>query len=153
MVDILFATVQHEQEILPLMIAFNVAEHIIWQPETMVPALRDLLQRPALGQVLLARDHVSRACIGYCVATHGYDIEFSGADAFITELFVDQGFRGQGVGRELLRATVRALRDRGTRAVHLQVRPENQSARSLYDQNGFQVIPRLLMTKSLVDEA
>lgn len=153
MVDITFATVHHEQDILPLMIAFNAAEHIDWQPETMVPALRDLLERSELGLVLLAHDNVSRACIGYSVATHGFDIEFSGADSFITELFVEQSFRGCGIGRELLEATIRALRERGSRAVHLLVRPENQSARSLYDQSGFRLIPRLLMTKSLVDVA
>lgn len=152
MVDITLASACHEQDILPLMIAFNAAEHITWQPETMASALRELLQRSELGFVLLARDSISQACVGYSVATHGFDIEFSGADAFITELFVEQSFRGRGIGRELLEAAICALRERGSRAVHLLVRPENQSARSLYDQSGFQVVPRLLMTKSLVNE-
>jgi ribosomal protein S18 acetylase RimI-like enzyme len=147
------ATVDHEPDILPLMVAFNSAEQIAWRPETMIPALRELLQRPDLGLILLARDPASRACIGYAVATHGYDIEFSGADAFIAELFVEPSSRGRGVGRELLDATVRALRARGTCAVHLMVRPENEKARALYEQRGFQVIPRLLMTKSLADDS
>ncbi len=151
-VDIEQATAAHEPDIVPLMIAFNAAEHITWQPPTMIPALRDLLRRPELGLVLLARDRRSGACIGYAVATHGYDIEFSGPDAFIAELFVTGAMRGRGVGRQLLDSTVRALRARGTRAVHLMVRPENKSARALYDESGFQVIPRLLLTKRLVDD-
>src|SRR5262245_12249813 len=106
-IDITQATVDDVLDILPLMAAFNAAEHITWRPDTMVPALRELLQRPDVGLVLLARDPASRACIGYAVVTYGYDIEFSGADGFVTELFVEQHARGRGVGRELLNAMVR----------------------------------------------
>jgi ribosomal protein S18 acetylase RimI-like enzyme len=150
-VDIARANLPDASDIIPLMIAFNAAEHIPWRPDTMVPALRELLGRPDLGVVLVAREPGSRACVGYTVATHGYDIEFSGADAFVAELFVAPEFRKRGLGRALLDAVVEELRAGGTKAVHLMVRPENGRARALYEGRGFEVIPRLLMTKSLGD--
>jgi ribosomal protein S18 acetylase RimI-like enzyme len=148
-VEIVHGGVDDERDIVPLMAAFNDAEGIAWRPKTMVPALRQLLRDPGLGLALLARERASGAAVGYGLATFGYDVEFSGADAFITELFVASAFRGRGIGRELLDSPVQALRDRGTKAVHLMVRPENGRARSLYESREFRLVPRLLMTKPL----
>ena len=147
--DIIPAGVDNEPEIVPLMAAFNHDEGITWQPDTMIPALRHLLHEPGVGLVLMARDRVSGAGAGYGMATFGYDVEYSGRDAFITELFVQSAYRGRGIGRELLDALVDALRDRGINAVHLAVRPENIPARALYESRGFRVVPRLVMTKRL----
>ena len=148
--DIARASIDDDQDIVPLMAAFNQAEGIEWQPPTMVPALRDLLRRPDIGLVLLARDRASGAAAGYAIATYGFDIEFAGADAVLTELFVDARFRGRGVGRGLLESVERAVRERGCHALHLMVRPENAVARSLYERAGFHTVPRLFMTKALL---
>ncbi len=152
-IDIQPASLRDEAEIVPLMVAFNAAEHIVFRPETMLPALRELLQRPDVGLVLLARDAASQACLGYALIAYGYDIEFSGPDAFVNELFVAPNARSRGVGCALLDAVVAELRGRGARAVHLMVRPENERARALYERFGFQVVPRLVMSKSLVSDA
>ncbi len=135
--------------IAPLMAEFNRHEHIPWRPDTMLPALRRVLDDPALGLMLLAVEPDSGRLLGYALATLGYDVEFSGHDAFITELFIDAPARGQGLGRALLLAITQALQARDVRAVHLMVRPENHSARALYEDLGFEVIPRLLMTRRL----
>ena len=139
----------NESEIVPLMAAFNADEGITWQPDIMIPALRQLLNEPATGLVLLARDPVSGAAAGYGIVTFGFDIEYSGRDAVITELFVESSYRGRGVGRQLLDALLSTLRGRGINAVHLMVRPENAPARALYESLEFRVVPRQLMTKRL----
>lgn len=148
-VDIVRASIDDERDIVPLMAVFNEAEGITWQPETMVPALRELLGSPGVGLVLVARDRASGAAAGYGIATFGFDIEFAGADAVITELFVDARFRGRQIGQLLLESLEQVLRERGCHALHLVVRPENTVARSLYERLGFRVVPRLLMTKDL----
>jgi ribosomal protein S18 acetylase RimI-like enzyme len=142
-------TVGHIAEILPLMEEFNAFEGITWKPETMVPALEFLLDDPALGFGLLARDPSTGGLVGYGLATMGYDVEYGGADAFVTELFVAPAQRGRGIGHLLLDALVAALEARGARAVHLMVRPENAAARALYGGRGFREVPRLLMTRPL----
>lgn len=112
-------------------------------------ALAKLLVEPALGFVLVARERASQAIVGYGVATLGYDVEFAGHDAFITDLYVEKRVRGRGIGQALLDAMVDGLGERGVKAAHLMVRPENERARALYEERGFKTVPRLLMTKPL----
>lgn len=143
------ATVSDVPAILPLMAAFNAHEHIVWEPEPMTAALVRLVEKPSLGVVLVAVNTAGAGVVGYGLATFGYDIEFSGPDAFITELFVAPESRRFGIGRLLLDALIAAVISGGGGAIHLMVRPENTEARTLYESRGFRVVPRLLMTKVL----
>lgn len=131
--------------ILPLMRVFNEMEGIPWRPEAMRGALERLLREPGLGIALAAWSEGE--IVGYGVATFGYDLEFAGPDAFVTELFVAPEARRRGMGRGLLEALVRHLTERGASAVHLMVRPDNEEARRLYESAGFRVVPRIMMTR------
>src|SRR6188768_2745599 len=97
-VEIVPACIEDEAKIVPLMIAFNQAEGIVWRPEPMRAALRRLICEPDLGVVLVGRDVSAGAVVGYSLATFGFDLEFAGRDAFITELFVEDAFRKRGTG-------------------------------------------------------
>ncbi|HEY6727111.1 MAG TPA: GNAT family N-acetyltransferase, partial [Polyangiaceae bacterium] len=77
---------------------------------------------------------------------------FAGRDAFITELFVEPAARGRGLGRRLLAATTRHLRQRNVNAAHLVVRPDNPRVRTVYENHGFKASPRILMTKDLAED-
>lgn len=148
--EIVLATHEHAADMLPLMVAFNQHEGIVWRPDVMAPALHRLLDDQALGLALVA--YVGPRLVGYSLATFGYDLEFAGRDAFITELFVEPASRGQGLGRRLLESTVRHLQQRNVHAVHLVVRPDNPRARSLYESHGFKASPRIIMTKMLTGD-
>jgi ribosomal protein S18 acetylase RimI-like enzyme len=89
-----------------------------------------------------------RAAIGYAIVTFGYDLEFGGRDAFLTELWVDPVQRGRGAGGAALDLLGPELRALGVRALHLQVRPENPALR-LYARHGFVASPRVTMTQRL----
>jgi ribosomal protein S18 acetylase RimI-like enzyme len=86
---------------------------------------------------------------GYAVATFGYDLEYAGRDAFLTELFVRPRHRGAGHGRRLLERVIAIMRDGGAAAIHLAVWPNNRTARRLYETSGFAPIPRLVLSKRL----
>ena len=45
--------------------------------------------------------------------------------------------QGRGIGRQLIELQLAALRDRGSRGVHLHVRAANRRALSFYDHLGF----------------
>lgn len=62
------------------------------------------------------------------------------AEGYIDFLGVTETRRGRGIGRELVRAGVAALRDLGVTDVHLTVREENDGARRLYDSLGFTTV-------------
>lgn len=126
--------------------AFNAHEGIAIADATLATGLRRLLAEPRLGTVwLVLRDG---APIGHAVVTLGYDLEFGGADAFLTELWIDEDARGAGAGTAVLALIADDLRARDVRALHLQVRPDNPALR-LYERAGFVMVPRVVMTKTL----
>jgi ribosomal protein S18 acetylase RimI-like enzyme len=147
--EIALASESDATDVLALIAQLYADEAIVFRPEPMADALRKLLADSALGFVLVARDRSSRAIAGYGVATLGFDVEFAGHDAFITDLYVEEPARKRGLGRALLDAMIEALAARGVKAVHLMVRPENERARALYETLGFRAVPRILMTKNL----
>ena len=88
------------------------------------------------------------AAIGYAIVTYGFDLEFGGRDAFLTELWIDREARGGGAGSAALALLDPELRARGVNALHLQVRPDNPALR-LYQRAGFIASPRITMTRRL----
>jgi ribosomal protein S18 acetylase RimI-like enzyme len=61
----------------------------------------------------------------------------TGFKAWIDDVVVDDGARGQGVGEALSRAALVAARDRGAKEVDLTSRPTREAANRLYVRLGF----------------
>jgi ribosomal protein S18 acetylase RimI-like enzyme len=140
------ATSDDFAELLPRTRALNAHEGISLDPQVLETALARLLRDPELGGAwLIERDG---AAIGYAIATFGYDLEFGGRDAVLTELWIDPPARGLGAGGEALSLLAPELRARGVEALHLQVRPDNPALR-LYQRSGFTASPRIVMTRRL----
>lgn len=136
------ARVEDADAILPLSLAL-MADESIAAP----PGLRDGLVR-LLGDAALGFVLVDDGLRGHAVCTFGYDLEFAGRDAWLTELYVGLAHRGSGLGAALLAAVEREAAAHGVCALHLQVRPDNPSRR-LYARAGFAPVPREVMTKPL----
>jgi ribosomal protein S18 acetylase RimI-like enzyme len=147
-VDIQLAVAADADALLPHMQAFNVEEAIPWRPDAMRAAFVELTSDARLGFALVALS--GGAPVGYVVVTYGFDLEWAGRDAFVTELFVAAPARRRGVAGRLLREAEAHARRNRTQALHLVVRPANEAAIALYRHAGFDVIPRVLMTKVLV---
>ena len=133
--------------LLPMMEDFNAGEHIPWERTRFEHAIAPLLHDDALGIVAIAGEP-DRAK-GYAIVTWGYDLEFAGRDAFLTELYVRPAVRGTGRGAHLLAWVENAARAAGAGALHLMVLPDNTAARRLYDRCGFAPPPRDLLSKLL----
>jgi ribosomal protein S18 acetylase RimI-like enzyme len=132
--------------LLPRTLALNAHEAITTDAATIEAALGRLLGDPALGGVWLVEQ--DGAPIGYAIVTFGYDLEFGGRDAYLTEIWIDPSARGQGAGGTALDLLGPALRTHGVQALHLQVRPDNPALR-LYERSGFVASPRITMTRTL----
>lgn len=141
------ATDEDLDDVLTMMADFNAIEAIAFDRAAFAPRLRQLIGDRALGGVLVFV--VDGAPAGYAIVTWGWDLEFGGRDAFLTELYVVGARRGQGVGRAGLAAAEAFAHAGGAHALHLLVRHENAPARALYDKSGFRTQPRLVMTKLL----
>ena len=133
--------------LLDMMAAFNEVEELPWSRESVEPAVQKLLSSPDLGVAY----HVVEAgeVRGYFVLTWGFDLEWSGRDAFLTELYILEQARGRGLGRRILPRIEELAKEHGARALHLMVRPENEPAVNLYQGAGYECPPRIFLTKAL----
>lgn len=141
------ASVADIPRLLELMVDFNALEGIPYEPARVEPAIRQLLADARVGFMRVVE--AGGVVVGYVVVTFGYDLEFAGRDAFVTEIFVDGAHRGEGLARRLLEAAEQDARANDVRALHLVVRPENERAIGVYASAGFKTVPRRIMTKKL----
>lgn len=133
--------------LLTMMEPFNAFERTPWDPVAKERALRTLLSDTNLGVVGLLS--TAEESVGYFVLTWGYDLEWDGRDAFLTELFLVPGARGQGRGSEAMSHIEATAREHGARALHLMVRNENIVARRLYARHDYACPPRIFLSKPL----
>ncbi len=76
--------------------------------------------------------------VGYIALTWGFSLEFGGRDAFVDELYIAEGYRGQGFGRQTLAFAESECRARGIGALHLEVDRNNTNAQTVYERVGFE---------------
>ena len=86
---------------------------------------------------------------GYLVLTVGYSLEFHGRYGLLDELFVEEAYRGQGIGTHALAFAEQVCRLRALKALRLEVGRANPRAQTLYTRVGFHPHDRDLMTKWL----
>jgi ribosomal protein S18 acetylase RimI-like enzyme len=133
--------------LLEMMEPFNASEGVVWSATASRPAVARLIDDPSLGAIGLfeARGQV----VGYFVVTWGYDLEWVGRDAFLTEIYLAPPARGRGLGSRALSLVEDLARAEGSNALHLMVRPENAPAVRLYAKAGYTEPPRTFLTKDL----
>jgi len=133
--------------LLSMMEPFNAFEGMPWDAAAKERALRTLLRDRQLGVAALLEGEVG--ALGYFVLTWGYDLEWDGRDAFLTELFLVPAVRGRGHGGSVLEAVEVVAREHGARALHLLVRHDNIVAEHLYTSHGYTSPPRQFLSKQL----
>lgn len=141
------ATLDDVAAVLAMMVDFNRFEGIAWSTEGGEAPLRKLVADPSLGVVGVVEER--GAIEGYFVLTWGFDLEWGGRDAFLTELWLVEGTRGGGAGKRLLAEVERVAKEHGANALHLMVRTENARAQNLYLGAGYASPARIFMSKVL----
>ncbi len=122
-------------------------DRLPWRREVARRALVGLMRAPRYGRVFVVDDGGGVA--GYFVLTLSWSLEYTGADAFVDELFIAPSHRGRGLGRRAVEFLAARCRDRGVQALHLQVERANRAARALYRASGFVDQGRLLLTRRI----
>jgi ribosomal protein S18 acetylase RimI-like enzyme len=146
MVQLRRATLDDFDAVLIRTRALNAQEGIEIAGPMLEAGLRRLLSDHALGRCWLIEHR--GAAIGHAIVTFGFDLEFGGRDACLTELWIDPAERGQGAGTTVLALLDDELRTEDVRALHLGVRPDNPTIR-LYERAGFVPSRHRFMTRRL----
>lgn len=134
--------------ILPMATELYALEELPFDPLRARLALGRLIADPSLGFVLVA-DDPDGGLAAYAICTFGFDLEFAGRDAFLTEVLVATSWRGRGLGTTMLEAVEREAREQEVHALHLLVRPDNPAALAVYAARGFAANPRVFLSKRL----
>ncbi len=140
----------NRETVLDLMCQYYAYDRIPYDRQAACHAVEQLAEDRSRGRIWVIRAGGETA--GYCVLTLGYSLEFRGRTAFIDELFVQEGFRGRGIGTRALRFLKETAGALGVKVLRLEVERKNSDARELYRKAGFEEQDRDLMTVLLGEE-
>src|SRR3954463_12667578 len=75
--------------------------------------------------------------VGFIALVFSFSLEFGGRVAFIDELFVEEGSRGNGIGRRAVELVIDEARRLRVQNLMLEVNEFNSPARHIYECCGF----------------
>ena len=140
------------ERILELVVEFHEYGEIRVEPAVARAALAEILGDLRLGIVWLIER--GGTPVGYGVVAFGFSLEQGGRDAILDELYVREAHRGAGIGSRALAVVEQACRERGIRALHLEVDETDERAQGFYAKAGYRSrladTRNYLMTKRLV---
>ena len=122
--------------LLPLVAAFHDEAGIVQSDSTRRAALLPMLEGSPHGVTYLIGP--GRAPIGYIVISFGWSVEFGGLDGYVDEFYIRPGVRRRGIGSEVMVSLPKALAGAGLKALHLEVRRDNEKVRALYRKLRFE---------------
>jgi ribosomal protein S18 acetylase RimI-like enzyme len=122
-------------------------EDLSYEPGDAARLLAELIDNPELGVLWLIEANGRVA--GYLLLTLCYSLEFQGRFGLLDEFFIDEQWRGQGIGAAALDFVQKECAARSLKALRLEVTHTNVRALELYRRHGFTVESRHLMTKWL----
>ena len=137
----------HIEKLLPFIKAYYDFDHIPFRAAELRGALKVLLKDPSLGRVWII--HVEEQAVGYVILTFGYDLEFGGLVAMLTELYIAPTHRCHGIGTRLIRFLETTCRDLGVTGLELQVERDNPEAQAFYQTVGFKAHDRIPLSKRI----
>ena len=139
------ATLRDTPRLLHLIKTYYRFDQIPFDRKVITTGLSLLLNEPALGRAWLI---VKRGkALGYLILTFGFDLEFGGRQATLTDLYIKAPHRRKGIGRAVLAQVGDFCGSFGVMAVELQVTNRNSCVLDFYRRLGFQAYDRIPMSK------
>ena len=115
--------------------AYYRFDHLSYSP-SVERAIHLLLTDRGLGQAWFI-EYEGLEC-GYVVLTAGFDHEYGGRFGLVTDFYLEEQVRGQGVGKAALGLLIEEAQRAGYQAIELAVTHKNTRAQNLYRSAGFE---------------
>lgn len=141
------ASISNFEKLIQLMGEFYAHEHLLFDEQAVRSALQLILGNNFYGQIHLIC--INDEIVGYLVVTFGFSLEYRGRDAFVDEIYIQEKYRKQGIGKKSLQLAEEICRQQGVQALHLEVERGNTNAQIVYRKAGFVDHDRYLLTKYL----
>ena len=122
-------------------------DHIAFDTSTVRGALKTMLKTKSVGHAFLIVRQTKQ--IGYTILTYGFDLEFGGRTALLTDLYLEPEYRHLGIGRRTIHFLEEFCRNNNIGALELQVERTNKAAQRFYRRLKFEMHDRMPMTKRL----
>ena len=116
-------------------------------PRALKSTLRMFLKRPRLGFVWLA--YADGQPAGCCVISYAISTSIGAVVGKLDDVFVADGFRGQGVGQGMLRALETQLKKEKVRRIDTAVVTDNAGAARFYARMGYRELGEERLAKVL----
>jgi len=102
--------------------------------------LYDPLQRHG---ILIAKDDETDETIGMIIAELRID-PFGASEGYIKQVFLDEDYRGQGIGKQLLQGALEHLRKIKVERVKVNLKEQAQDAAKVYKKMNFKKVYEVL---------
>ena len=83
--------------------------------------------------------------VGYVILTFVFNFEYGGKIAFVDELYLNEGSRGKGIGKQTIEFVKEQAQKLSLKLLYLEVEDHNAAAQKLYLSGGFMFLNRLTM--------
>lgn len=143
----ILASLRHIDLLVHFIRKYYELDGIPFNPARIRSGLEFLLRKRSLGRVWIIR--VGKHDVGYIMLTFGYDLEFGGREATVTEFYILDEFRRAKLGTKTLKFVEGVCREAGLGALELQVERDNRRARAFYKKLGFKFHDRIPLSKDL----
>jgi ribosomal protein S18 acetylase RimI-like enzyme len=137
--------------LLKFITAYYRFDKIPFNRKDLVQGVHTLLRNLSLGKAWLMESH--KKAVGYAIVTYNFDLEYGGMEALLTDLYVEKRYRNKGIGSLALYEIEDFCRERGIRAIELQVQHHNKAAATFYRKAGFRILPRKVLVLEVRSEA
>ncbi len=145
MIEITSTTLANIEETLALIRDYYEYDGISFDSGSARRALETLILDGTLGGAWLIKRDSHTA--GYFVLTFGFDIEFGGRQATLTDIYIAPPFRRTGLGRAAIEFIDGFLASRGVGALELQVERDNHEALAFYRRLGSETHDRIPLSR------
>jgi GNAT superfamily N-acetyltransferase len=129
------ASLADVQQLVSMMAEFYSDSPYTLNPQRATAAFSSLLADERLGLVWFIQSNSKD--VGYVVVTYCYTMNYGGLSAVVDDFFIQQPFRGTGLGKAAM-AEVRSLcASNGIRAIHVETGHDNSPALAVYRRASF----------------
>jgi GNAT superfamily N-acetyltransferase len=134
--------------VLDMMARFYAIDGYPFEDQVSRENMRLLIANENLGKAWLILN--DEDIIGYVVLTFCFSFVFRGRTAVVDELFLEERYRGKGIGGQVMDFIDAQAQALNLNALHLEVERHNEKGKKLYVKKGFKEHERILMTKKLI---